>query len=157
MWSKFNRMSVRPIGQYINRWIHFPTRTHPRNFPVSPDVRIFQYGYTHKHSQTQPSELSWRSGWSQPERVLVKRREEEEEGEAGRPNPRGGSGTGVPCFYSKSPWKTHPPSIPGMTLRFTLLSNKPEQWAVSCFNSLIPSSHYAPNYCHPIHQFLCYS
>lgn len=32
--------------------------------------------------------------------------------------------------------------------------NKLKERAVSCFYSPIPSGHYSPNYCHPIHHFL---
>lgn len=49
------------------------------------------------------------------------------------------------------------PFPPQLKLGFTLLSNELKLCTVSPFNSLTPSSHYSPNYRHPIQRISCSS
>lgn len=154
----FNSTPFRLIGQRIKRNIHFPARTHPRDFYFSPDVKsIIQLGCTYKHTPTQHSRPSWRSRWSQAERAVVRRREEAEGGiESLTVDLEQVSRVFILNLCQQHTFFFRPPP-PQLTLGFTLLCNKVKQRAVSSFNSPIPSSHYSPNYCHPIHQFLCSS
>lgn len=115
-------------------------------------VRMHIYTPTPKHNTVG---LHGGQRWSQAKREGKRKRKEG----VGLWNPHGRSGAGGSCFYTKPPSTTPllPPSPiapPWLTQGFSLLCNKLKQWAVSCFNSPIPSSHYSPNYRHPPHQFL---
>ena len=133
---------------------HLTAKSHPRDFFIFISHQMCERYSVRIYARTraQRSQPSRRSRWSQAERAVVGRRWE---GEG-----RGGSGTGASCFCTKSPPTTHllpPLPTPDQRRDSLYFAINWKQWAVSCFNSPTPFSHYSPNYRHPIGWFLCSS
>lgn len=150
---------ARLIGQHIKRSVHFPVRIHPTGYFLLPDVEklpssevvrintvilnaVFLPGQPgsrraellvdQKQVSTPPlRRIEW---------LLVDQKQ-------------------VSNIFMLNLHQQHTffPSLPQLKLGFTLLSNELKLRAVSPFNSPTPSSHYSPNYRHPIQRISCSS